>query len=257
MPRKSNCPFFFISAFLFTFFTSAQSGPGGVGTNSSNVIWLDASTLALSDGADVSSWTDISGNSVSFGASTDAGSSFPDYLTNGGAGFPAVEFDDTNEERLIINPFGNMPSTAISTLIVFATANSAEGIISYSAQAGGGGNNEYLIFDAANIRTFVGDGSSTNGSFNDRASTYNIFTSTWQSTGGSLSHYKNGTSVHSATLSSGDAIVNNGSLAIGGEQDSDDGGYAANQDFGGRIAEIIMHNSNLSNAERIVNNFTQ
>ena len=242
----------FLLAIVSSISIIAQSGPGGVGTNSTNIIWLDASTLSLSNGADVTSWNDISGNGFSFGASTDAGSSFPDFLTDGGAGFPALDFDDSNEERLIINPFNSMPSTTISTIMVFATANNSEGIISYSAVGNGGGNNEYLFFDANSIRTYVGDANNAGGSFNDGVSTYNIFVSTWQSAGGNLTHYKNGTSVNTATIATGDAMVNGGSLAIGGEQDSDDGGYAANQDFGGRIAEVIMFNTLISSAEQVV-----
>ncbi|MEP1096565.1 MAG: T9SS type A sorting domain-containing protein [Cyclobacteriaceae bacterium] len=230
----------------------SQSGPGGVGTSSNNVIWLDASTLSLADGADVSSWVDISGNSVSFGASADAGSSFPDYLLDGGAGFPVLDFNDGNEERLIINPFSNMPSTAITTIMVFATANASEGIVSYSAVAGGGGNNEYLFFDASSLRTYVGDINNAGGSFNDGLTTYNILGSTWQSAGGNLTHYKNGTSVNTATIANGDAMVNGGVLSIGGEQDGDDSGYDAAQDFGGRIAEIIMYNTLATAAERLV-----
>ncbi|MTI19534.1 hypothetical protein E1176_00725, partial [Fulvivirga sp. RKSG066] len=212
----------------------AQTGPGGVGnaTGSAgqpeNIIWLDAGTIGLADGTDVNTWTDISGNGVVFSASSSG--NLPDYEINEVNGLPVVEFNDGNAERLNLNPFNNMASDEITTIIVFATPNTAEGILSYAVT---GESNEYLIYDANNIRTYVGNANNNGGDLSDGATTFNIFTSKWNSAGGVLNHYKNASNINSATIASGDLITNGGSLTIGGEQDNIDGGYATNQDFNG------------------------
>ena len=77
----------------------AQTGPGGVGTNdgTSNLeLWLDASDLSLSDGDDVSSWTDVSGN----GNDATAGNA-PTFVSGGNTsnlnGRAAVSFDGSDD----------------------------------------------------------------------------------------------------------------------------------------------------------------
>jgi len=47
-------------------------------------------------------------------------------------------------------------------------------------------------------------------------------------------------------------ITQNGCLAIGGEQDAVDGGYSAGQAHNGDIAEIIVYNTVLNQAQRII-----
>ncbi|MEM9857097.1 MAG: T9SS type A sorting domain-containing protein [Bacteroidota bacterium] len=231
----------------------AQTGPAGVGNANGtdglpeNIIWLDASTIAVSDGADVSTWTDISGNGVVFAASSSG--NLPSFSLNQVNGLPTVVFDDANAERLNINPFNNMASSEISSIIVFATPNTDEALLSYAVT---GQSNEYLIFDADDLKTFVGGPRSGGGVFNDGINTFNILSTVWNSTGGQLNHYKNGSVVNNASLSSGDLIVNGGSMTIGGEQDNVDGGYAADQDLEGEIAEIIVYSNAINNAERII-----
>ena len=43
-------------------YSKAQTGPGGVGNSSNNILWLDASQLNLNDGDPVATWPDSSGN---------------------------------------------------------------------------------------------------------------------------------------------------------------------------------------------------
>lgn len=45
----------------------SQTGPGGVGNSTSNLVWLEADSLTgLSDGDDITTWSDGSGNALDF-----------------------------------------------------------------------------------------------------------------------------------------------------------------------------------------------
>ena len=76
---------------------AAQTGPGGVGNASGadaqpvNTLWLDASDLSLSDGNNVNTWPDASGNGRDASAGTDA----PVFRSSVLNGQPVVRFDPT------------------------------------------------------------------------------------------------------------------------------------------------------------------
>ncbi len=72
----------------------AQTGPGGVGNSSTNKVWLDASQLtAFSNGAKVSQWTDVSGNG--FHANQNMIDNRPTFLGTMLHGKPVIHFDRT------------------------------------------------------------------------------------------------------------------------------------------------------------------
>ena len=85
----------------------AQTGPAGVGNQSDgiggqprNVLWLDASSLELANGAAVSSWTDQSGNGNNANQPTAA--QRPSLLLggNGNVTLPIVRFDNTGDNNV-------------------------------------------------------------------------------------------------------------------------------------------------------------
>ena len=251
----------------------AQTGPGGVGNadgsvgQPKNVIWLDAGTLGLTDGANVSTWADKSGNGYTFGASSGNNtatlgdgntSQLPSFESDGANamnGFPVVQFSG-NAERLVANPFNDFPATDVTTIIVFKTTAGGDGIVSY-AVGNGNASNEYLIYDAGETRTFVDGSSSQGGNFTTPAGN-NIFVSRWTNAGGTIEHFKNGSlqTLDNGTIENGTSIEDGGSLAIGGEQDNVDDGYATDQDFNGNIAEVIMYGSFLNESQRaLVENY--
>lgn len=81
----------------------AQTGPGGVGNSSGsngqpkNIMWLDASSLGLANGADVSSWTDLSGNANHATQATTA--NMPIFSTGIINGKPIIRFRPTTPNR--------------------------------------------------------------------------------------------------------------------------------------------------------------
>ncbi len=71
--------------------TFAQTGPGGVGDNTTNVLWLDAHTMGGANGSSVNSWTDYSGNANN---ATESDPTFqPIYSTGSLNGRNTVEFN--------------------------------------------------------------------------------------------------------------------------------------------------------------------
>lgn len=97
---------------------TAQTGPGGVGNSSNNVLWLDASSLSLNDDDKISTWTDLSGNgNNAFQVDT---ANQPTYKFSQLNGHPAILFDGLNDFLTLSN---QVNSPAITTYIVFNSTN--------------------------------------------------------------------------------------------------------------------------------------
>jgi len=84
---------------LFAFLNHSshcQTGPGGVGTSSTNVLWLDASFMTgVVNNTPISSWPDRSGNALTANQLT--GSSMPRYQNTIINGRPGLHFDGSND----------------------------------------------------------------------------------------------------------------------------------------------------------------
>ncbi len=236
---------------LFHFTLNAQTGPGGVGNSTGtsgqpkNILWLDVSQLSYSNNDDIIIWDDISGNNNDLEQSN---SSFtPIFKTNQINSYPAAEFSKDNN-RIVLNPFVDMPTNAITTFIIYKTDDSGDGLISYNTATQ---DNAFLLYDNNSFTTYI-NGNNEDSGQDFGGDTWQFLSHKWKSSGGTLIINKNGDNVHSSSLNNGASISTNGSLAIGGEQDSPNGGYDAGQDFDGNIAEIIFYNSFLNSAQRII-----
>jgi len=75
-----------------------NAGPGGVGSSSTNRLWLRSSDLALANNASVTSWADASGNGLTAAAQAPPSSANqPTFLTNNVNGIiPGVNFRGTD-----------------------------------------------------------------------------------------------------------------------------------------------------------------
>lgn len=85
----------FFLAQVIALVSLAQTGPGGVGNASDNIVWLDAARLGLANNTAVSSWTDLSGNNNHAAQAT--GAQQPIFKTGQINGVPAVDFDGVND----------------------------------------------------------------------------------------------------------------------------------------------------------------
>lgn len=87
-----------LTLFLLVLYASvwSQTGPAGVGTSATNVLWLkaDAGTTSTVNATPISAWNDQSGNGIN--ASQTAAAQQPSYATNVLNGFPGIQFDNNS-----------------------------------------------------------------------------------------------------------------------------------------------------------------
>ena len=229
----------------------AQTGPGGVGDSASNILWLAADNITgLADGNDITTWTDGSGNSNDL-SQPDANFK-PIYKTNILNGLPAVRFNKDNG-RIRRTNFTTFPTTAITEIYVNSNNNEAgEGILSY---ASAGSDNDFLLFNSSSLTIYRGG--NTNSSVSVKDNNFHIVNASWRSSDGSTEVWKDGVKEFSGSgLQTGTAITSGGNLAIAGEQDAVDGGYAPTQAHFGDFTEVLIFNTYLNSAQHIiVNNY--
>ena len=261
LPAKFTC--YFLLGFLLALspiLAHAQTGPGGVGnTNGStdqpkNALWLDASSLGLTNGNTFASWTDRSGHNLMFTTTTNSPNA-PEFVTSVINSQPVVRFDGSNSERLVLPSFDGMPTTAISTFIVIKEKSLEPDGSAFLSYAVSGSDNEYMLFNSNNnsvgtLKTHI-NGSQNAGQQQGSgtlAEGFNIFTTQWRSSDGRAVHRLQGTAT-SSVIHDASPVSSGGTMAIGGDQDQVDGNYATDQDLDGDIAEVIMYNSYLNDAQ--------
>lgn len=226
-------------------------GPGGVGDATTNKLWVKPEDLTVvADATDISAWSDVSGNANHLAQSN---ASFkPRYYNNVINGKPVARFNQANG-RLVRNPFTGFPTTEITTYFVNKNGDSGDGLVSYAPSSAK--NNDYLLFNSANLSTYIA-GSNTSTSSAINGNVFRIINHTWRSSDGQNKLYVNGTQTYSGVLSTGNSITSGGSLAIAGEQDAVDASYDAGQSHQGDFAEVIIYNAVLNTArKKIVDNY--
>jgi len=162
-----------------------------------------------------------------------------------GKGIQTAE-DTANPEYLIKNPASNFPSTEITVEFWIKSSGSSDGIVSYATSEH---DNEWLIFNQANIAVYRRSNITTGISVNDN--NWHHVVVTWRDSDNSVKVYKDGgtTPDYSGTLSA-DSIPGEGSLVLANEQDSVGGGWASGQHFTGILDEVRISN-NIRSAEYI------
>lgn len=82
--------------FIIACISGAQTGPAGVGTSTTNVLWLkaDKGTSTTTNGGAVSTWSDQSGNGIN--VTQTVAVQQPSYTASLMNGFPAIQFDNNN-----------------------------------------------------------------------------------------------------------------------------------------------------------------
>lgn len=238
---------------LLTFLSSiiniiyAQTGPGGVGSSSNNVIWLNGDDITLSSSPNISSWNDQSGNNNDF---TQGVASSQPYKVNYNTGnpFTAIRF---RSDFLTNSGIAALNTNTISQFFVFegAQANHS-GIV---LDCGFTESNQFLRTDRSNgnLRSLVLN-SSLQPKVNSTAisSSFQIVSSIWDGAGAqTFETFKNGASIGSKTGANGNP-TGNFKNSIGA---TINGNSKFLQDD---IAEIIVYTDVLNSAERnIVENY--
>ena len=234
--------------FIFSNIAFAQTGPAGIGDNSSNILWLRSNDIkGLSTGDSVTSWVDTSGNSNDFSQPVD--SFTPEYQGNIVNGHPVVRFNKTNG-RLRKTGFTTFPTTAISA--IFVNRNNGETGDATLSYATSSHNNEFLLFRSNAINIYRKTLIETTGTLiNDN--NWHIVNASWTSNGGNVQMWKDGDLDYTGTgFSAGIPILAGGCLAIAGEQDAVDGNYAASQAHFGDFTEVILYDTVLNVAQNAI-----
>ncbi|WP_343634863.1 T9SS type A sorting domain-containing protein [Fluviicola sp.] len=249
-----------ILGLLATFYSFGQTGPAGVGTSATNVLWLkaDAGTSTSTNGSPVSSWADQSGNGVVLSQATAAQQPlFVNSLMNG---YPAIEFDNNSssgQNDYLITPdnpiFDNTSGYSFFTVTRMKGFGDAQSIISKRNNVG---NEEaFMLFYYTGNRLFVDIDNDNNRFSNSAISTVNtnkiydfFFDGTLTPTQRSTI-FDQENLLTTSTESSTTVPDKVSPLLVGATHTGDP------RPFNGYISEIIMYRTKLNDAQRtIINN---
>ena len=137
---------------------TGSTGPGGVGDQTNNQLWLKADDLSLTDGSAVTSWDDASGNGLS-ALSDGVAANDPTFNDNSVNGLPSLSFDGTDYLNLgNVSSLNYLPGTdSWSFLIVFnAPGTTPQGTLFSKATSDGATRQyQYSIDDNAGNSQFT------------------------------------------------------------------------------------------------------
>lgn len=221
----------------------SQTGPGGVGNSSNNVIWLNGDIYTLATSPNISSWPDQSGNGNNFSQATT--SKQPSVATY--SGFKSLRFDGAD---YITNAGIAALNTNTNTHYVVYNGYRPNHV-GFLFNASFTQNNQYITAyrNNGNIRSWVlnsslgiVDNTTTN------SSSFQIISSVWDGVGQTFNSYKDGTSIGSKSGANGSPTGNYFNI-IGA---SANGSYR----FDGDMSELIVYNTAINSAQRtIVDNY--
>ncbi|MBI3519616.1 MAG: T9SS type A sorting domain-containing protein [Bacteroidetes bacterium] len=239
---------------------TAQTGPAGIGTSSTNVLWLkaDAGTSSTTNGTAISAWNDQSGNSINVTQTVSVKQ--PSFATNVFNGFPAINFDNikTNNDKLTAADSPLLDNTSGYTFFTVTRP------VSYEA----GGNDARVVLSKRNnvdteesfmlfhytSNNFYVDLQTTDNRFNSSPTAYALGTNCLidvvydgsLSSGSRSKIYSTGALIKTATETNTLIPDNNSPLIIGSTDIGDP------RPFGGYIGEIIVYRVALNKASRII-----
>ncbi len=235
---------------ICTLYTYCQTGPGGVGSSTNNKLWLDANRGVTLIGPNVSSWADQSGNGNT--ANPSSATARPSIVASSVNGYPSLDFDGVNDELLVADNAGLDLTSWHIFMVVIVDAQK-----NYNAWMVKGNdsqeNFELLSYNDGNVHTptYYTDGTRTSPSAAAGQATtteFNIIEYSYTSTVGRDAYKNNGATIITDNDNKTPS-TNNFEIYIGNER-----GTARYLD--GDIAEVIVYNTRLNSAQRIiVNNY--
>lgn len=249
----------FPSLILTAFASLGQTGPAGVGTPATNVLWLkaDAGTSTTTNGSSVSTWTDQSGNGVVLGQTNTAQQPlFVNSLMNG---FPAIEFDNaasSGQNDYFSTPdnpiFDNTSGYSFFTVTRMKGFSEAQSIISKRISVG---NEEaFMIFFYTGNRLFVDIDNDNNRFSNSVVNTvnankiYDVFYDGNLAAAQRTTIFDQEQLQMTSTESSSIVADKSSPLLVGATHAGDP------RAFNGYISEIIMYRTKVNDAQRIIIN---
>ncbi|MCH6235253.1 T9SS type A sorting domain-containing protein [Cognataquiflexum rubidum] len=238
----------------------AQTGPGGVGNATNNVLWLRADGSNYADGDQVSIWLDQSGNGNHVEQPNAAQQ--PIFYSGLMNGYPVIEFDNNftagqNDFLRNLNPF-NLDGTPGLTIFTVTRRNAlGDARVIISKRVNVDDNASYMVFffnsNFLNVDIVNLDNRFTTGptGFSNGANWLLSVRYDGTSPIGQRSRVYNGENLVITWTENATSIpTNNSPLVIGATH------IGNNRPFGGNMAEIIQYRTAVNVAERIiVNNY--
>lgn len=228
----------------------AQTGPGGVGSSTNNVLWLDGNYGVTQSSGLVSQWNDRSGNSNHALLPGSIPTAKPSYVASSVNGYPSLDFDGT-DDQLWVTDNATLDLTQWHFFIV-VTADLQKDYNAWMVKGDDSDENwEMLSYSDGNIHTPVKwtDGTRTfpsSAGGQVTTTTFDIIEYSYSSAVG-RDVYKNRTNIITDNENK-TPKVNNLPLFIGNERSTT--GRCVNGD----LAEVIAYNAPLNSTQRIILN---
>lgn len=249
------------SCVLFTCVLAvAQTGPGGVGSTSSNGVWLKADDISQTSGTALSSWGDVSGNN------NDADQTDPDFQpdyfsTSSLNSMPVVRLDGTDDRLLIADDAILDGTSGITYFTVIRPSNlnssTPYGVLGKRQEFGVNSNYAYTFY--------IHSGNYLNLDINTQNDRFNTSPTSFSNSTNYILGFQFDGSLASgvrSTIYSGGSLIKTSSETSTTILDSDQPVTlgALNDDYssfmGADYAEVIHYNYALNTAEKnIVNNY--
>ena len=258
----------FLSSLLIVSVT-AQTGPGGVGTSATNLLWLSADQGVTAPTLAVSQWADRSGNANHANQSTS--NRQPIYLTNSINGYPAIQFDNDQTTPDFLQVNDNSTLEGMSGLTAFAVFNLNAGTAISAPRCVFGKRNGVDVQQAynwffwnsgANLAQHLDiDGTGNRASSSDNLATGVTYLGGFTYHGATPSNaqdqvlFNAGTATGNAAETS-TSIPNYSSNLLLGVLQGHTGSGANTSRFNGRMSEVILYNTVLNSVQQtLVNNY--
>ena len=247
-----------LSALLAFRMSSAQTGPGGVGNASNNVLWLSADhgvysnsgTTPAINGQNVQQWNDRSGNGRHATQTTTANR--PNHHVNVLNGHPVVRYTAANNDRMMSTGLASAERASVWVVAQYTTLPSSnpgllQGAASGNAYANPPADKNMGMWVSSSTTQVWGRGIQSDGTQR------NV---TMATALGSNTPYVLNTMYRSASI---DQYVDHGtagSVATNGTlrswTDMAIGCQAGTESWNGDIAEVVVYNVAVNDAQRII-----
>ncbi len=244
--------------FVSTSIVNAQTGPGGVGDATNNVLWLDANHMVFSDAgvtpatnnANVRQWNDKSGNGKNAVQATVGNR--PNYIENAINGYPAIRYTKANNDRLVSSGVSNTNRASVWFVASYSSLPSTNPGLMQATPSGeaitnNAGSKSIGIW-MGNDNKIWGRGIQSNNTIRNlfknltqSANTNYIFSTIYRSN--RIDQYVN-------HQTSGNNTDHNGTLKSW--TDVCIGQQGGNESWNGDIAEVIMFNTEVNLIQRII-----
>lgn len=234
--------------------TAAQTGPGGVGTSTNNVLWLRGDAGVSVSGSSVTGWSDRSGNGHL--ASPPTASARPTLMATGLNGYPTLSFDGTDDELRV--PDASSLDLQQWDFFLVGNVAAAKNNNAWLCKGTSTQPNYGMWSTSTNavqlpIYDILGNLSSPTTPANATGSAFNVLhydNTVYFGFAPARTVYKNGTSIYSDLNLLNLPVTNNNALYIGNVQGTT--GWNLN----GQLAEVIAFKSPINQAQRvIINNY--